>query len=227
MQSTTTKTNETIMIRLISVLALACLVATPSLASAKDHTPDPELRLSISGASIRNSTPDTSFVEEDRGLERFELGLGYEFARNLLVGVEFSTGGASTSIVDGWESDLNVATVGARFRYMFEFVRFFRPFVTVGGGMVTARQQLSLTNATISQRRQGYFVDAAGGFELYTPGRVSVGFSTDSGYAYRSPLAFSEMTPDENDGPQRSVDLGELSFRGFQWRGGVFLRTTF
>ncbi len=227
MKTTKQKTQANTMIRLLSLLALACLVALPSSAGAKDHTPDPELRLSISGASLRNSTSDTSYVSDDRGLSRLEMGLGYEFAPNFLVGVEFSTGGSNTIFESGWESEFNVATVGLRLRYMFEFARFFRPFVTVGGGMVTAREQLELNNASVSQRRQGYFVDAAGGFELYTPGRVSVGFSTDSGYAYRSPLAFDEMSPEDNDGPQRSVDLGDLSFRGFQWRGGVFIRATF
>jgi hypothetical protein len=227
MYATKQSTQETTMIRFLSLLALACLVAAPSFATAKDFTPDPELRLSIAGASLRNTTPDRSFVSDNRGLNRFEMGFGYEFARNLLVGVEFSIGGSSTQNVEGWESYLNVATVGVRIRYMIEFARFFRPFITVGGGMVTAREQLNVSNATLPHRRQGYSIDAAGGFEIYTPGRVSVGFSTDSGYAYRSPLAFDEMTPDDNDGPQSSVDLGELSFRGFQWRGGVFLRTTF
>ena len=93
--------------------------------------------------------------------------------------------------------------------------------------MVHGRDELILGSATVRDTAIGYYVDGAAGFELYTPGRVSVGFSTDAGYAYRSPLHFDDAQPLERDGPSTEVDLGELTFRGFQWRGGFFLRTTF
>ena len=214
------------MMRILSVLVALALLA-PAAAMAQEPNQDSELRLSLSGASLRNSSPQTSHVSEDRGLQRFEVGLSYELARNLLVGVDFSTGSSSRFVSSGWDTHLSMRTVGARVRYLIDVSRFFRPYLTAGGGVVLGRAEVNLASATVSDNALGFYVDAAAGFEIFTPGRFSVGFATDSGYAYRTPIRFDDARPGGSDGPSTGFGLGDLSFRGYQWRGGVFLRAIF
>lgn len=226
-QTVQTQTRLGSRMKFFGTLVLALTLVVPTAAFAGDNTPDPELRLSVSGASLRNASEQTSYVSEDRGLERFELGLSYEIVRNLLFGLDYATGRSSRFVSSGWDSQLSMRSVGGRFRYLIEVYSFFRPYLTVGGGIVLGRMELDLENSTVSDNALGYYVDGAAGFEIFTPGRISVGFATDSGYAYRTPLRFDDAQPGSNDGPRTPIELGELRFRGYQWRGGAFVRATF
>lgn len=205
--------------------ALAVLAAAPG-ASADDFAP--EIRLSFAGVGIDNPDASVDWVSDSRIMERGEIGVGALVLPGLSVLAEFSHRTRSTWILDSFDNEFTLQTVGVRARYAFEMpFPIVRPYVSGGAGVAIARDRLYGDNATLEARALGFAGDLAAGVEAQTRGRFSVAGYLDAGYAFRSDLRFDDAEPRGDGGPQSAVDLGAVSIRGFQWRAGCFLAARF
>lgn len=214
------------MTRIITPIALLVALTLPGAARADDFAP--EFRLTAAGAAQQATDDSVDWISDSRTLGRVEVGAGVLVAPGLSLYAEFSNRHSETWILDDYENDVLMRTIGARVRYAFDLpFPILRPYLSGGAGVMLAKNRLYAPNATLEDAATAFAFDVAAGLEAQTPGRFSVGLYNDYGYAWRGDLDFSDATPRADDGPSSSVDLGSVRMRGFQWRLGLFLAARF
>ncbi len=201
-------------------LCIALGLMMPAAAWADEF--DPELRLTIAGASHANTDASFDIASSGTRTGMLEAGVAALVAPGLTFGAEYTTFGEENDILGGYSTDLRSRGLNLRVRYALDVIPIVRPYVTGAAGFVVVNNSFSLFTKTFEDRAAAFAGDLAGGIEIQTPGRVSVGFYNDYGYAFRTPIDFDDARTedDEFDG---SVDLGAVRLGGFQWRLGTFI----